>query len=292
MFLFYYLYFIFFFLMIRRPPRSTLFPYTTLFKKENNGYGDENFFLSKLTSDFPEIRNHLVKFEEKGIKRYEKGESRWELRNCAYYDLFEKPKIIFPNLQNSNKFCLDSEGAYINTPAVFLPSDSKTLLCILNSKLVWKFLESICVIRSGGYIEVKPQYFEQIPIPAFKNEEEFEKKADVIINRTSDFQNVDLNFQKYLNKNFKLDVLSRKLQSWHTLEFSEFINELKKAIKKAGGEKLSKLDEMEWMELFETKKKEALELKAEIDQTDREIDLLVYELYGLTDEEIKIVEGV
>src|SRR5690554_7068765 len=74
MFLFYYLYFIFFFLMIRRPPRSTLFPYTTLFRSEKYGDGDENFFLSKLTSDFPEIMNHLVKFEEKAKKRYDKGE--------------------------------------------------------------------------------------------------------------------------------------------------------------------------------------------------------------------------
>src|SRR5438876_12444214 len=31
------LYFIFFFLMIRRPPRSTLFPYTTLFRSERKG---------------------------------------------------------------------------------------------------------------------------------------------------------------------------------------------------------------------------------------------------------------
>jgi hypothetical protein len=29
----------------------------------------------------------------------------------------------------------------------------------------------------------------------------------------------------------------------------------------------------------------------QIDATDRKIDKLVYELYGLTDEEIKIVEG-
>lgn len=28
-----------------------------------------------------------------------------------------------------------------------------------------------------------------------------------------------------------------------------------------------------------------------IDKTDKEIDLMVYELYGLTEEEIKIVEG-
>src|SRR3712207_2227673 len=31
--------FLFFFLMIRRPPRSTLFPYTTLFRSMGTGYG-------------------------------------------------------------------------------------------------------------------------------------------------------------------------------------------------------------------------------------------------------------
>src|SRR5260370_29867707 len=35
---FLYSYFIFFFLMIRRPPRSTLFPYTTLFRSIYNNY--------------------------------------------------------------------------------------------------------------------------------------------------------------------------------------------------------------------------------------------------------------
>src|SRR2546429_3561896 len=34
--------FFFFFLMIRRPPRSTLFPYTTLFRSPNNPAGDRN----------------------------------------------------------------------------------------------------------------------------------------------------------------------------------------------------------------------------------------------------------
>lgn len=32
-------------------------------------------------------------------------------------------------------------------------------------------------------------------------------------------------------------------------------------------------------------------LQRQIEATDREIDQLVYELYGLTDEDIKIVEG-
>lgn len=45
------------------------------------------------------------------------------------------------------------------------------------------------------------------------------------------------------------------------------------------------------MVFIEENKQKALALKAEIDQTDKEIDQMVYELYGLTEEEIKIVEG-
>src|SRR6185312_16575408 len=39
LYLFYTLFFLFFFLMIRRPPRSTLFPYTTLFRSWRAGTG-------------------------------------------------------------------------------------------------------------------------------------------------------------------------------------------------------------------------------------------------------------
>ena len=46
------------------------------------------------------------------------------------------------------------------------------------------------------------------------------------------------------------------------------------------------------MELFEDNKKKALALKTEIDKTDKEIDQMVYAMYGLTEEEIKIVETV
>jgi hypothetical protein len=45
------------------------------------------------------------------------------------------------------------------------------------------------------------------------------------------------------------------------------------------------------MELFEENKKKALDLKTQIDQTDKEIDRMVYVLYGLTEEEIQIVEN-
>ena len=69
------------------------------------------------------------------------------------------------------------------------------------------------------------------------------------------------------------------------------LKELNKSIKAVKGKPLSKKDEFEWLELFEENKKKALALKAEIDKTDKEIDQMVYELYGLTEEEIQIISG-
>ncbi len=246
----------------------------------------EKIALEKMLTEYPKTMEHLIPFEEKAKKRYDKGEFWWELRNCAYYDLFDKPKIIFPNLQNTNKFCLDENGVFINAPAVFLPVASKTLLCVLNSKIVWDFLKSICVVRSGGYIEVKPQYFEQIPIPEITNEDIFEQTADKIIGKVSELQNLQFNFIKLIQSKFEIERITQKLQDWPKLEFSGFLNELKKA-----KVKLTLSEEAEWMAYFNEQKQKALALKSEIDKTDREIDGIVYELYGLTEEEIKIVEG-
>jgi hypothetical protein len=65
----------------------------------------------------------------------------------------------------------------------------------------------------------------------------------------------------------------------------EYIKELaKKRIK------LTLSEEAEWLQYFTEQKQKAQTLKAEIDKTDREIDRMVYELYGLTEEEIGIVE--
>ena len=59
-----FIYFIFFFLMIRRPPRSTLFPYTTLFRSDNLA-GDAQFNFSSYAECF--ISENLVRnfIEEK-----------------------------------------------------------------------------------------------------------------------------------------------------------------------------------------------------------------------------------
>ncbi len=67
---------------------------------------------------------------------------------------------------------------------------------------------------------------------------------------------------------------------------NEFLAELKK-------KKIElKLDKKaEWMDFFEKEKAKALSIKDVIDRTDIEIDGLIYTLYGLSGDEIRIVEG-
>jgi len=70
-------------------------------------------------------------------------------------------------------------------------------------------------------------------------------------------------------------------------DFGVFLKELKKQ-----RIKLSVSEEAAWMQFFEEQKAKALGMQQKIDQTDREIDQMVYDLYGLTEEEIRIVEEV
>lgn len=211
--------------------------------------------------------------------------------NIAYYKDFEEPKIIYPRTNNQCNFQLDLDGNYLSDNNFYIKNSSKTLLGILNSKLIFHYLKGICTTLQGGYFDFRRDKIDTIPIKApFVEIDAISNLVEAQIALHSTKWATLSQFQNYLKSNFTLVSLSKKLQSWHDLTFSEFINELNKAIKTAGGTKLSKLQEMEWMEVFETKQKEALALKAEIERVDKEIDQMVYELYGLTDEEIAIVD--
>jgi hypothetical protein len=100
------------------------------------------------------------------------------------------------------------------------------------------------------------------------------------------FQTKKTKFLNRITDNFDLDKLSKKLEAFYELDFKTFLKELKK--KKVI---LSLKDQDEWEEYFETYQKELLEIKAQIDRTDRQIDEMVYELYGLSEKEIIVVEG-
>lgn len=253
-------------------------------------YGDEITeaeAIEKLKKEYSNLINQILPFEDRAKSRYDKGDFYWELRNCAYYDLFEKPKVVFPNLQNSNKFAFEETGAYINAPAVILPTNDRFLIAILNSKLVWYFLTNICVVRNGGYIEVKPQYFEQIPIPDISEEhkKQLAQLTIEIISKTAEKQKLQFKFGKLLSSKYSELKQTKKLGNWFKLDFNEFKKELSKQ-----KIKFSLSEESEWIEYFDEQSKNHKSITTSISKIEKGIDQIVYELYGLSEEEIRIVE--
>ena len=237
---------------------------------------------------YPAIFNHLKKYQEQLEKRWDKGNYWWELRACAYYKEFENPKIVYPEVAIRSSFTFDKNAFYGNKTTFIIPVEDNYLLATLNSKVVLFCIDSISSVMRGGYYMFSSIYVEQLPIPNIPLEEQkpFIEKADVMLEKNKELQEVKKKFIKLLQNEFKIGKLSQKLEKWNELDWSEFEKELQKL-----KIKLSLAQKKEWMEFFESEKKIANEIQALINKTDREIDSMVYKLYELTDEEIAIVEG-
>jgi len=187
-------------------------------------------------------------------------------------------------------------------------------LGLLNSKLIWYYLINTCASlgdpKNGGRLNMQRIYLETIGIPneILNNESKLSEITKVLNGLYQNYNNILDKYRVYIQSSMVISKLSKKLENWYELEFGEFIKELNKAIKATNRQMakdtaaginidnvalppLTKKDEFEWLELFEENKKKAQELLQQIAQTEKEIDLMVYALYGLAPEEIEIVEN-
>ena len=173
-------------------------------------------------------------------------------------------------------------------------STLKYISAIINSQLIsYLKTKGSTTATKDDFGQLTLTDVRKIPIKSIPMQSQlnFVSKVDLISNNKTSFNKLLYNLQKYIQSTYYLEKLSKKLQNWFSIEFVDFIKELNKATKKNGNPKLTKTDEMEWMEVFSTRKIEILKLKTAIDQTDDEIDRMVYRLYGLTEDEIRIVEA-
>src|SRR2546425_7622632 len=72
----------FFFLMIRRPPRSTLFPYTTLFRSRTEKYAGAVLFVGVQAAFHEQFPRATIARQKMGGERSEEHTS--ELQSLAY----------------------------------------------------------------------------------------------------------------------------------------------------------------------------------------------------------------
>ena len=169
--------------------------------------------------------------------------------------------------------------------------DAKIFWSLFNSKLINWYCYRFVFARAIRTMHFDNSITNRIPLPKEFNQQPFIEKANLMLSLNAALQEVSSKFSKYFSGQFKIEKRSGKLEKWYGLSFEDFIKEINKAIKTQKGIQLAKKEEFDWIDLFEENKVKANKLQSEIAATDKTIDAMVYELYGLSEEEIGIVEG-
>lgn len=272
--------------------------------KQTQDILDSKKFDSKIKIDdtyFPllrarDIRRNQLLWKDNFIKY---GEHLAEPRSLH---LFSGKRILIRRIINGDYL----DGIYLeerylsNTdlisliPKVDIPINPKALLPIINSKLYATYLKRSNVnLDRDAFPKINVNTMEEIPVPEISKstEKELLRLADIMLSKNQELQEIQKEFTTLLVSEFSThnpalkDGAKGKLEDWYLLDWSAFSNELKK--KKIV---LEEEQEVKWLKRFERMKKEALAIKAVIDSTDKEIDILVYRLYDLTFDEVKIVD--
>ena len=106
-------------------------------------------------NDYPAVKQHLDKHWDKICSRADKGDTPYNLRNCAYLDDFSKPKIIYPETTQGAYFAYDDKGLFVDKTCFMLISDDgQYLQQTLSSKLfafAYKRIFSSVSLGEHGY---------------------------------------------------------------------------------------------------------------------------------------------
>lgn len=203
-------------------------------------------------SQYPAIENYLLQFKDQLMPKPKGHKGKWKGRKAGsyewyeiqdtidYYEEFEKPKIIYPNILKKPEFTFDTEANYTNQKCFIIARDDKYLLGILNSSVnFYLFRKKLPKLR-GDFYEPSYVIFKNFPIP-------------------------------------KLDLSKPSEKAQHDALVAQV-------------ERILAL-QAEHQTLSEQVDERRHEVAEQIAQVDKTIDGMVYQLYGLSAEEIAIVEG-
>ena len=234
--------------------------------------------------------NNITRYRKKDyIKPYITYNS--EIISEGKWALFCKPKVMVAGMTKIIEASLDSQGIYAPAVSVYSICGELNNLyqvqLIINSKLInWFFRYKFSDKHmAGGYISVNNLLLQKIPFKKISNDSKTKLLVENANNFRVELETVANSFTSLLKSKFELEKVSRKLQNWFKYEFTDVLKELKKQ-----KVTIALNEEAAWLQFFKEKKERTDELKSKISQTDREIDQMVYALYGLTEDEIEIIE--
>ena len=198
---------------------------------------------------------------------------------------FEQPKVLVRDTGGGLMATYDDSAFYVKDVIIIEDEKKsrsllKALAALLNSKLLRWYYET-----SFPTLHVQRDELASLPLHDLSGSETIATKADTMLSLYANLQQKRQRFLRRLQENLGVTKVTAILERFDEMDFKAFVAELKKQ-----NISLSLAQQDEWEDYFSQYKADCNALSAQIAATDKEIDLMVYELYGLTEDEIKIVE--
>jgi len=241
-------------------------------------YTDSKFSNPDEMSLFPNIKQHLDKF----ISVITSSNKPYGLHRARDEKFFVGEKIMSLRKTHQPAFTYTDFDTYVSQTYFVIKTtrfDMRYLTAILNSKVVAFWLRYKGKMQGDMY-QVDKEPLLSIPIAQSLDE----KALSVLCN---DMQITLRQLDKLETRTKKLLLVEfgvKKLPSrWWHLEFNDFVTQLNVVLS------LSQKDEL--LQMFERYRTNLRQLDTQAQKTDQEINQLVYIAYGLSDEDIRVIEG-
>lgn len=252
---------------------------------------------------YPAVKAHLLQFRE-GLEPRPRdwtgatwpgrkpGSYKWyEIQDSVdYWQLLERPKILYPDITWRSQFSLDTGGHFSNNTVYFIPTDSRWILAVLNSPVMWWFSWRAAAHGKDEALRFFNDFVEQIPIPPVANEvlAEVEPAVARLVAIAQARQEARRDTLDWLRSEFGVEQPGQKLADFADLSEADFVEEVKKRRPRAAdkltpaGLKSLRAGYVEQATPVQQRAGEALTLE-------RRLAALVNAAYGLTPEDVELL---
>ena len=182
----------------------------------NTHNGVKGIFPRIKIEDYPAVKAYLDKYWDKISKRADKGDTPYNLRNCAYLEDFNKPKILWKRIGSILRFCYNENGALgLDSTCFATGRNIEYICCILNSPMGHYMLKGSPKTGTGDLL-ISVQAIGPIKVPPIPDELGIRFKSLIVnichitsddhekqINKTIyDLYNLSTEERKYIDDNF------------------------------------------------------------------------------------------
>ena len=238
---------------------------------------------------YPSIHRHLSYFREALIKRQDQGRYWWELRTCAYWDRFDRPKLFYQDITWQAQVCYDDCKTLSNNTVYFLPSDDLWIMAVLNSPIGWWYAWRKAQHGKDEALRYFTDFVEAFPIP--RPAEDQRKATEAFVRRLIALRDAThrriQDLLHWLKVEYEIVKPSMRLQSPIDLECDAFIAEVRKLRGKKKPLSLAALRNLR--DEHERTIVPAQALAHEARTLEQQVSDLVNAAYGLTPSDMKLM---